>query len=237
MLPCSLRMRSDPTDESVSMDADWPDEAYRGSEGGRRSRSARRSRPTPARTPDLELTDSSSVSPTHFTSSCGNDNTVSCGQKDDEVSDDMAGSSGGGSGRASSRGRGYGGGSGAARRRKPVLNARERNVRRLESNERERMRMHSLNDAFQSLREVIPHVKKERRLSKIETLTLAKNYVMALTNVICDMRGEESPYARALGAGDSEGSGAEPPDPGLLPPVRFLENDTSFYEDHPGIRA
>nr|CAD7596789.1 unnamed protein product [Timema genevievae] len=188
------------------------------------------------------------------------------------VSDDMAGSSGGGSGRASSRGRGYGGGSGAARRRKPVLNARERNVRRLESNERERMRMHSLNDAFQvlallckshshdvyvvlqprclctvlshnydvfvqSLREVIPHVKKERRLSKIETLTLAKNYVMALTNVICDMRGEESPYARALGAGDSEGSGAEPPDPGLLPPVRFLENDTSFYEDHPGIRA
>nr|CAD7459629.1 unnamed protein product [Timema tahoe] len=153
------------------------------------------------------------------------------------VSDDMAGSSGGGSGRASSRGRGYGGGSGAARRRKPVLNARERNVRRLESNERERMRMHSLNDAFQSLREVIPHVKKERRLSKIETLTLAKNYVMALTNVICDMRGEESPYARALGAGDSEGSGAEPPDPGLLPPVRFLENDTSFYEDHPGIRT
>lgn len=46
----------------------------------------------------------------------------------------------------------------------------------------------------QSLREVIPHVKKERRLSKIETLTLAKNYIMALTNVICDMRGEDSPY-------------------------------------------
>lgn len=35
------------------------------------------------------------------------------------------------------------------RRRKPTLNARERNARRLESNERERMRMHSLNDAFQ----------------------------------------------------------------------------------------
>lgn len=108
------------------------------------------------------------------------------------------------------------------RRRKPVLNARERNLRRLESNERERMRMHSLNDAFQvivvvkkltithlvillaynsvsdlwengnfqSLREVIPHVKKERRLSKIETLTLAKNYITALTDVICEMRGE-----------------------------------------------
>jgi class B basic helix-loop-helix protein 8 len=41
---------------------------------------------------------------------------------------------------------------------------------------------------------VIPHVKMERKLSKIETLTLAKNYIMALTNVICDMRGEEKPY-------------------------------------------
>ncbi|EEB19867.1 basic helix-loop-helix protein mist1, putative [Pediculus humanus corporis] len=56
------------------------------------------------------------------------------------------------------------------------------------------MRMHSLNDAFEQLREVIPHVKMERKLSKIETLTLAKNYIMALTNVICEMRGEEKPY-------------------------------------------
>jgi hypothetical protein len=37
---------------------------------------------------------------------------------------------------------------------------------------------------LQSLREVIPHVKKERRLSKIETLTLAKNYITALTEVV-----------------------------------------------------
>lgn len=36
-----------------------------------------------------------------------------------------------------------------ARRKKGTLNAKERNLRRLESNERERMRMHSLNDAFQ----------------------------------------------------------------------------------------
>lgn len=80
------------------------------------------------------------------------------------------------------------------RRRKSGISARERNLRRLESNERERMRMHSLNDAFEQLREVIPHVKMERKLSKIETLTLAKNYIMALTNVICEMRGEEKPY-------------------------------------------
>lgn len=44
----------------------------------------------------------------------------------------------------------------------------------------------------QSLREVIPHVKKERRLSKIETLTLAKNYITALTDVIVVMRGDDS---------------------------------------------
>jgi len=82
----------------------------------------------------------------------------------------------------------------AGRRRRSGLSARERNMRRLESNERERMRMHSLNDAFEQLREVIPHVKMERKLSKIETLTLAKNYIMALTNVICEMRGDEKPY-------------------------------------------
>ncbi|KRT80643.1 HLH domain containing protein [Oryctes borbonicus] len=88
-----------------------------------------------------------------------------------------------------------GGSSGSTtRRRKTCISARERNLRRLESNERERMRMHSLNDAFEQLREVIPHIKMERKLSKIETLTLAKNYIMALTNVICEMRGEEKHY-------------------------------------------
>lgn len=67
-------------------------------------------------------------------------------------SDDTSGgggSSNGGSGaRPSSRGRNSSGTS-QNRRRKGALNAKERNLRRLESNERERMRMHSLNDAFQ----------------------------------------------------------------------------------------
>ncbi|XP_013200018.2 protein dimmed [Amyelois transitella] len=84
---------------------------------------------------------------------------------------------------------------GPGRRRRSGISARERNLRRLESNERERMRMHSLNRAFEELRRVIPHVKKDNRsLSKIETLTLAKNYVKALTNAICTMRGEEIRY-------------------------------------------
>ncbi|KAI5724159.1 hypothetical protein M8J76_016233 [Diaphorina citri] len=92
----------------------------------------------------------------------------------------------------------------SARRKRNALSARERNLRRLESNERERMRMHSLNDAFEQLREVIPHVKMERKLSKIETLTLAKNYIMALTNVICEMRGDEKPYTFVDCGSDSE---------------------------------
>lgn len=92
---------------------------------------------------------------------------------------------------------------------------------------------------LQSLREVIPHVKKERRLSKIETLTLAKNYVMALTNVICEMRGEVSPYAAALGGdGDSVTShssgqpspAAVPPDQASMPTPTLDDNENSFYE-------
>jgi len=74
---------------------------------------------------------------------------------------------------------------------------RERALRRLASNERERQRMHALNDAFDGLREVIPLIDPHgigRRPSKIETLTLAKNYIKSLTNVICEMRQEPALY-------------------------------------------
>ncbi|XP_053327458.1 class A basic helix-loop-helix protein 15 [Spea bombifrons] len=66
-------------------------------------------------------------------------------------------------------------------------NGKEHTIRRLESNERERQRMHKLNNAFQALREVIPHVRAEKKLSKIETLTLAKNYINTLTATILNM--------------------------------------------------
>lgn len=83
-------------------------------------------------------------------------------------------------------------GSSKFKRRRSGGNPRERNLRRLESNERERQRMHSLNDAFAELRQVIPHVIAERKLSKIETLTLAKNYIVALSDVIVSMERERS---------------------------------------------
>ncbi|XP_037836833.1 class A basic helix-loop-helix protein 15 isoform X1 [Kryptolebias marmoratus] len=85
-----------------------------------------------------------------------------------------------------------GGGAGGGRRRQQQQRGsgtKERSVRRLESNERERQRMHKLNNAFQALREAIPHVRTDRKLSKIETLTLAKNYIKALTTIILDVSG------------------------------------------------
>ncbi|KAL4624567.1 class A basic helix-loop-helix protein 15 [Arapaima gigas] len=79
-------------------------------------------------------------------------------------------------------------------RRRQCGNAKERNVRRLESNERERQRMHKLNNAFQALREAIPHVRTDKKLSKIETLTLAKNYIKALTAIVLGMSGSCLPH-------------------------------------------
>jgi len=84
----------------------------------------------------------------------------------------------------------------SSRRGNTIITIRQdRKARRVESNNRERRRMHELNHAFQDLREVIPHVHQSRKLSKIETLSLSKNYIMALTNVICEMRGEAAPYS------------------------------------------
>ncbi|KAM4631527.1 class A basic helix-loop-helix protein 15 isoform 1-T2 [Discoglossus pictus] len=72
-------------------------------------------------------------------------------------------------------------------KKKKSGSGKEHSIRRLESNERERQRMHKLNNAFQALREVIPHVRAEKKLSKIETLTLAKNYINTLTSTILNM--------------------------------------------------
>uniref|UniRef100_W5LTW2 Class A basic helix-loop-helix protein 15 n=2 Tax=Astyanax mexicanus TaxID=7994 RepID=W5LTW2_ASTMX len=88
---------------------------------------------------------------------------------------------------------------GGRRRRRQHSSAKERNVRRLESNERERQRMHKLNNAFQALREAIPHVKMDKKLSKIETLTLAKNYIKALTAIILGMSGACLPHEGTQG--------------------------------------
>lgn len=56
--------------------------------------------------------------------------------------------------------------------------------------------MHTLNNAFQALRESIPHVKTDKKLSKIETLTLAKNYIKSLTTIILGMSSACRPHEK-----------------------------------------
>ena len=57
-------------------------------------------------------------------------------------------------------------------------------------NRRERTRMHDLNSALDSLREVMPYAKgpSVRKLSKIATLSLAKNYIQMLNKSIEEMK-------------------------------------------------
>ncbi|XP_061587155.1 neurogenic differentiation factor 6-B [Cololabis saira] len=57
-------------------------------------------------------------------------------------------------------------------------------LRRNEANARERSRMHGLNAALESLRKVVPCYSKTQKLSKIETLRLAKNYIWALSETL-----------------------------------------------------
>jgi hypothetical protein len=61
---------------------------------------------------------------------------------------------------------------------------------RLNINARERRRMHDLNDALDELRSVIPyaHSPSVRKLSKIATLLLAKNYILMQANALEEMR-------------------------------------------------
>ncbi|XP_078572660.1 uncharacterized protein LOC144859670 isoform X1 [Branchiostoma floridae x Branchiostoma japonicum] len=57
-------------------------------------------------------------------------------------------------------------------------------MRRSKANARERNRMHGLNRALDRLREVLPCYSKNQKLSKIETLRLARNYLFALTDIL-----------------------------------------------------
>lgn len=69
-------------------------------------------------------------------------------------------------------------------------NSRHAKSVRLSINARERRRMHDLNDALDELRSVIPyaHSPSVRKLSKIATLLLAKNYILMQANALEEMR-------------------------------------------------
>ncbi|GBO01887.1 hypothetical protein AVEN_81689-1 [Araneus ventricosus] len=56
--------------------------------------------------------------------------------------------------------------------------------RRLAANARERRRMESLNLAFDRLRDVVPSIGEDRKLSKYETLQMAQTYITALCELL-----------------------------------------------------
>ena len=74
--------------------------------------------------------------------------------------------------------------------RSKMLSEEDQQELRLKINSRERKRMHDLNSALDGLREVMPyaHGPSVRKLSKIATLLLAKNYIVMLTSSLEEMR-------------------------------------------------
>ena len=52
------------------------------------------------------------------------------------------------------------------------------------ANQRERKRMRTINDAFEGLRERIPHVCNNKKLSKVDTLKMAIQYIQHLAELI-----------------------------------------------------
>ncbi|XP_069616139.1 oligodendrocyte transcription factor 2 [Ranitomeya imitator] len=78
----------------------------------------------------------------------------------------------------------------AAKKDKKQMSEGELQQLRLKINSRERKRMHDLNIAMDGLREVMPyaHGPSVRKLSKIATLLLARNYILMLTNSLEEMK-------------------------------------------------
>ncbi|XP_024232383.1 neurogenic differentiation factor 4-like [Oncorhynchus tshawytscha] len=79
-------------------------------------------------------------------------------------------------------------------KKKKMTRARQERfkARRTKANARERSRMHGLNDALEVLRKVMPCYSKTQKLSKIETLRLAHNYIWALSEVLESGQSPES---------------------------------------------
>ncbi|XP_034714334.1 oligodendrocyte transcription factor 4 [Etheostoma cragini] len=80
-------------------------------------------------------------------------------------------------------------GGGKAKTRSELSNNEVQDLR-LKVNSRERKRMHDLNQAMDSLREVMPyaHGPSVRKLSKISTLLLARNYILMLSSSLDEMK-------------------------------------------------
>uniref|UniRef100_A0A3P8UHZ2 Neurogenin 3 n=1 Tax=Amphiprion percula TaxID=161767 RepID=A0A3P8UHZ2_AMPPE len=72
----------------------------------------------------------------------------------------------------------------------------QRGRRRIKANDRERLRMHNLNSALDALRSILPALPEDAKLTKIETLRFARNYIWALTETLrmADQHGHTPDY-------------------------------------------
>ncbi|KAK7109680.1 neurogenic differentiation factor 1-like [Littorina saxatilis] len=74
--------------------------------------------------------------------------------------------------------------------------------RRVKANTRERNRMHGLNEALDELRKHVPCQTKTQKLSKIETLRLARNYIKVMAETLKGgVRPDPFTFAKALSRG------------------------------------
>ncbi|XP_053575261.1 LOW QUALITY PROTEIN: neurogenin-1 [Bombina bombina] len=86
-------------------------------------------------------------------------------------------------------------------------------TRRVKANDRERNRMHNLNSALDELRSILPCFPDDTKLTKIETLRFANNYIWALSETLrlADQAKEKSPKELVL---PGYARPAAPPSPG-----------------------
>ena len=71
-----------------------------------------------------------------------------------------------------------------SRPKSPALVVKQKRNRRLKANDRERNRMHMLNTALEKLRQVLPSLSDNGKMTKIETLRFAHNYIWALSETV-----------------------------------------------------
>jgi len=83
------------------------------------------------------------------------------------------------------------------RARSPTQVMRIKRTRRVKANDRERNRMHMLNHALDRLRTVLPTFPEETKLTKIETLRFAHNYIWALSQTL-DLVGGHDPSGGSI---------------------------------------
>ena len=114
-----------------------------------------------------------------FSVEMSNDFSCDDDEDDDDDDDDLLDDGSSQDGRRSSQSR-----SSARKLRELSLNPETKRKRRLAANARERKRMNGLNDAFERLREHIPDLGNDRKLSKFETLQMAQTYIHALREIL-----------------------------------------------------